>query len=81
MADGEVKCPGCSTPLQATGELDVDGTTYGVFQCERCILPWTVDGVTLDAALTFALDTDGRVLDHESLEPIDVSRIRQGEAN
>lgn len=71
-----VTCPGCKQPLEASGELDVDGQTLGVYQCDRCVLDWRLDGEVFPAALTFALDADGRLLDPASLEPLDLAAVR-----
>jgi hypothetical protein len=80
MAEAVVKCPGCKRSLAASGELVVDGQTLGVYQCDTCIVPWQLEGEEFPAALTFALTPDGRILDSESLEAIDVSKIRRGES-
>jgi hypothetical protein len=64
--------------LAATGEIDVSGERYGVYQCDTCTVPWNFDGATFDTALTFALDSDGRILNSDSFKPFDLSGIRRG---
>lgn len=73
---GTVKCPGCNAPLAASGEVDVDGETFGVYQCDRCTRLVRFDDERFEAALTFALDRDGRLLDPVSLEAFDRGDVR-----
>jgi hypothetical protein len=73
-----VKCPSCGASLPATGEVEVAGEPYGVYQCDNCIVPWDFDGAKFDSALTFALDTDGRIVNADSFESLDLSGIRRG---
>ncbi len=68
-------CPKCGRTLQASGETDVEGgPPLPVYQCDECISIWTVEGEDFETALTFAVDQRGRVVDPESLEPLDVSK-------
>ena len=72
-----VKCPGCGASLAATGEVEVSGERFGVYQCDTCVVPWDFNGATFDTALTFALDSDGRIIETESFQPLDPPRIRR----
>ena len=63
-----VLCPKCRRPLEPSGELDVDGQTMAVYQCDDCTVPWQFGGEEFPAALTFALDADGRYLDANTLD-------------
>jgi len=63
-------CPSCRRSLQPCGEVDVDGETLAVYQCDHCTRSWEFDGETFQTALTFAVDAGGRLIDPESLEPI-----------
>lgn len=56
-------CPKCGRRLQRTGEVEVDGATFPVFQCDECIVPWRVEGEEFDTALTFAVDAAGKPFD------------------
>lgn len=63
-----VPCPKCRRPLEPTGTLDADGLIMAVYQCDDCTVPWQFGGAEFPAALTFALDADGRYLDAETLD-------------
>lgn len=63
-------CPRCRRSLDATGTVDVDGKLFPVYQCDSCVVPFSLEGESFDAALTFAVDRAGRALDPESLEPL-----------
>lgn len=52
------------------GELDVDGQTMAVYQCDDCIVPWKVGNSEFPAALTFAIDADGNCFDAATLDPL-----------
>ena len=65
-----VRCPSCRRPLAPSGEIVIDGAPLGVYQCDACTRPWTFDGQTFEAALTFALTEDGNLVDPESGQPI-----------
>ena len=71
--DADMKCPKCKKELATCGEMDVDGKQFIVFQCDDCVTSWEVDGERFDAALTFAVDSDGNYFDAESLEPINLN--------
>ena len=63
-----VACPKCRRPLESTGDLDVDGRTLAVYQCDVCTVSWQFDGAEFPTAFTFAVDQDGRYLDAETLD-------------
>jgi hypothetical protein len=56
-------CPKCGRTLTRSGEVEVEGTAFPVFQCDECITPWKVEGEVFDTALTFAVDADGKPFD------------------
>ncbi len=66
-----VQCPKCQRELTLSGEADCEGRTLAVYQCDECTTPWEFDGQTFSTALTFAVDQDGRLVDPESLDPLD----------
>lgn len=75
-----IHCPHCHRPVEpAIGELNLDGQVLSVYQCEHCVRPWDFDGAQFDAQFTFALDSDGQVLDPESGEPLPLDDIRQSD--
>ena len=49
--------------LRRSGEVEVEGTTFPVFQCDECITPWNVEGEVFDVAYTFAVDAEGKPFD------------------
>jgi hypothetical protein len=65
-----VPCPKCRRPLEPSGELDADGQTMTVYQCDHCTVPWRFGRAEFPTALTFALDADGNYLDAETLDPL-----------
>lgn len=65
-----VPCPKFGRPLDSSGDLDVDGQTLAVYQCDDCIVPWQFGETEFPAALTFALDADGNYLDATTLDVI-----------
>jgi ribosomal protein L37AE/L43A len=56
-------CPKCQRPAERSGEVSVGRDTYPVYQCETCVVKWTLGATTLDAAFTFAVDAYGRAFD------------------
>lgn len=66
-------CPKCNRQLRRGGEVAVEGERLSVFQCDECLSAWDFDGERFETALTFAVDAAGRLLDPESLEPLDLS--------
>ena len=68
-----MQCPKCKLDLEPSGELDVDGEPFVVYQCDQCTRPWEVGGETFDAALTFAVDASGSMIDPETLEPLNLN--------
>ncbi len=56
-------CPKCGRRLQRSGEVEVEGATFPVFQCDECIVPWEVEGEVFDTAFTFAVDAEGKPFD------------------
>lgn len=63
-----VACPKCRRPLEPTGNLNANGRTLAVYQCDVCTVPWQFDGAEFPTALTFAVDADGRYLDAETFD-------------
>jgi hypothetical protein len=58
------KCPKCGRPAEQAGEATVNGgPPLPVYQCETCVERVDFGGETIDAAFTFAIDKDGRVID------------------
>lgn len=53
MAHPTFPCPRCSAPLEAAGELDFEGQTYPVYQCDACIVPRELFGVVEPLPMTF----------------------------
>lgn len=43
--------------------MTLEDTVYPVYQCDECLVPWTVEGETFEAAYTFAVDAAGRPFD------------------
>jgi hypothetical protein len=56
-------CPKCGRRLRRSGEVTVEGAAFPVFQCDECIMPWTVEGEVFDTAYTFAVDAEGQPFD------------------
>jgi hypothetical protein len=56
-------CPKCNRLLESTGEVVVEGHTCPVYQCDECIVPWTVEGEEFETAFTFAVGADGKPFD------------------
>jgi hypothetical protein len=56
-------CPKCGRTLARSGEIEVEGTAFPVFQCDECVAPWQVEGEVFDTAYTFAVDADGQPFD------------------
>lgn len=46
-------CPKCSAPLEASGELDFEGRTYAVYQCDACLVPRELFGQVSPMPMTF----------------------------
>jgi hypothetical protein len=59
-------CPKCGRKLARSGDVEVEGTTFPVRQCDECTTPWTVDGEAFDTAFTFAVDAKGKPFDPAS---------------
>jgi hypothetical protein len=59
-------CPKCRRTLHNSGEVEVAGQTYPVFQCDDCIVKVEMFGEPFDAALTFAVDGAGTPFDPAS---------------
>jgi hypothetical protein len=66
--------------LAAAGEIDVNGGKLGVYLCKRCQCKSQLDDVEIDVALMFAAGTDGRILDAESLKPLELASVRRRDA-
>lgn len=65
-------CPKCNRQLIVSGEIRMGDQTLDVFQCDECLVDWRFDGATFEVALTFAIDAQGRLIDPESFEPLDL---------
>ena len=59
-------CPKCTRKLARSGEVEVEGATFPVFQCDECIVQVMMEGEPFDAALTFAVDAAGKPFDPAS---------------
>jgi hypothetical protein len=59
-------CPKCNRSLESTGEVVVESQTCPVYQCDECMVPWTVEGQEFETALTFAVGPDGKPFDPAS---------------
>jgi hypothetical protein len=46
-------CPKCSQLLEASGEVDFEGQTYPVYQCDACRVPRELFGVVSEMPVTF----------------------------
>lgn len=68
-----MKCPKCQVELERSGEADVDGVHFDVYQCDGCVVPWMFDGETFDVCFTFAIDASGRMIHPETLEPLSLN--------
>jgi hypothetical protein len=61
-----VPCPRCGRSLACVGMVTVHGgEATPVYQCEDCVTPFLIEGVSFDGAYTFTLDAAGRPVDHE----------------
>jgi hypothetical protein len=56
-------CPKCGRRLTRSGEVEIEGTTFPVFQCNECMTHWTVEGEEFDVTYTFAVDAEGKPFD------------------
>lgn len=56
-------CPRCGVELQAAGEIESDGETMPVFQCDKCIVKKPVFGELFEVAFTFAVNAAGQPVD------------------
>lgn len=68
-----MQCPKCKAVLEPCGRLDVDGHTLNVYQCDDCIIPWRMGNTEFPVALTFAVDSAGRMLNSTTLEPLSLN--------
>jgi hypothetical protein len=64
----EYPCPRCQRPLEAGGELTVDGAVFPVYQCDDCIIQSTMFGSPTEVCYTFYLDPDGNPVDAADLD-------------
>ena len=65
-----IPCPKCKKSLEPSGEINADGQAMTVYQCDDCVELWEFDGAKFPAALTFAVDREGRLFNPETLEPL-----------
>ena len=56
-------CPKCNRPLTRSGEVEVEGAAFPVFQCDECIVQTVMYGEPFEVALTFAVDAEGKPFD------------------
>ena len=56
-------CPKCSTLLEATGTIEVDGIECPVFQCDSCVVVKPIFGEPFSIALTFVVNAAGQPID------------------
>jgi len=59
-------CPKCGMMLEKSGEVELRGQTYPVFQCDQCIVRVEMFGEPFNTALTFAVDGVGTPFDPAS---------------
>ena len=59
-------CPKCNRNLTRSGEVEVEGATFPVFQCDECIVEADMFGEPFETALTFAVDAQGQPFDPAS---------------
>jgi hypothetical protein len=52
--------------LTRSGEVEIEGTTFPVFQCDECIVEAEMFGEPFETALTFAVDANGQPFDPAS---------------
>jgi hypothetical protein len=62
MAD-PFPCPKCGDLLPVSGELEADGVTLPVYQCDRCEMVARMEDAEFEVALTFARKPDGTLVD------------------
>jgi len=68
-----MQCPRCKIELSPEGAIDFGDQHLTVYQCEQCIRPWEFGGQTFEVALTFAVDSDGRLFDPETFELLNLN--------
>jgi hypothetical protein len=56
-------CPGCSRPLEKSGEINCERGRCSVFACDHCVVVQEMFGEPFPMALTFAVDVVGRPFD------------------
>jgi transcription elongation factor Elf1 len=61
-------CPKCNRLLRRSGEVEIENTTFPVFQCDECSMPFDFGGQMIDSALTFAVDAKGQPFDPASAD-------------
>lgn len=66
-------CPRCKTEIEQAGEVDCDGETFRVWQCETCVVEFDFGGEKFPAAFTFATNAAGKFFDPETLEEWDLN--------
>jgi hypothetical protein len=59
-------CPKCNRVLNRSGEVEIEGTDFPVFQCDECIVQTQMFGEPFETALTFAVDAEGKPFDPAS---------------
>jgi hypothetical protein len=56
-------CPRCGRTLRRSGEVEVEGADFPVFQCDECIVRAEMYGEPFEVAFTFAVDALGKPFD------------------
>jgi len=67
-----IECPKCQRVLEPSGELSAADQTAKVYQCPECIRVVDIGGEPFDAALTFAVDASGNIIDPGSGDPLEL---------
>jgi hypothetical protein len=56
-------CPRCNRTLLRSGEVEIEGTEFPVFQCDECLVQADMFGEPFEVAFTFAVDAEGKPFD------------------
>jgi transcription elongation factor Elf1 len=65
-------CPKCNRQLTISGAVQMSDEILDVYQCDECVVNWQFDGATFEVAFTFAIDAQGRLIDPDSFEPLNL---------
>ena len=58
--------PRCNRKLIRSGEITIEDADFPVFQCDECIVHVKMFDEPIEAALTFAVDAEGKPFDPAS---------------